>query len=89
MAAQAALLLGRKFVIRNVTSRPLGSLAAGYAATPTGYTSYTFLVGDIGLVLVALYFAVPWLILLAVALFVIGSVVVIAGEVVTYRALKR
>jgi len=84
-----ALMLGRDFVIRRVTSRPLGSLPPGYAATPRGYLAYSFLVLDLGLILLAINFENPWLILGAIALFVIASITVILGEVVTYRKLKR
>ena len=76
-------------MIRNVTSKSLGSLAPGYAASGRGYIAYAALVGDIGLVLIALSAAIPWLILLTIALFVGGSIGVIRGEVTTYRALKR
>ena len=84
-----ALMLGKGSVIRNVTSKPLGSLPPGYAATPRGYVGYTFLVFDLGLILLAINFGNPWLILGAVALFAIASITVIVGEVATYRALKR
>jgi hypothetical protein len=76
-------------VIRRVTSRWLGSLPPGYAATPRGYLAYTFLVFDLGLILLAVNFGNVWLILGAIGLFLIASITVIAGEVVTYRALKR
>jgi hypothetical protein len=84
-----ALILGRDFVIRRVTSRPLGSLPPGYAATPRGYIGYTFLVFDLGLILLAIDSENPWLILGAIGLFVIASITVILGEVVTVRNLKR
>jgi len=84
-----ALILGRHFVIRRVTSQPLGSLPPGYAATRRGYLAYTFLVFDLGLILLAINFENPWLILGAIGLFVIASITVIVGEVVTYRNLKR
>ena len=84
-----ALILGRDFVIRRVTSQPLGWLPPGYAATRRGYLAYTFLVFDLGLILLAINFENPWLILGAIGLFVIASITVIVGEVVTYRNLKR
>jgi len=84
-----ALILGRDFVMRRVTSQPLGSLPPGYAATSRGYLAYTFLVFDLGLILLAINFENPWLILGAIGLFVIASITVIVGEVVTYRNLKR
>ena len=84
-----ALMLARDFVIKHLTSKSLGSLAPGYAATTRGYYTYAGLVGDIGLVLLALHFGNVWFLLLTIAVFVIGSIVAILGEVVTYRALKR
>ena len=89
MVLSLALMLGRDVVIRRVTSRPLGSLPPGYAASPRGYIGYVFLVFDLGLILLAINFENPWLILGAIGLFVIASITVILGEVVTYRALKR
>ena len=83
------LVLGRASVIRRVTSKPLGSLPPGYAATPRGYLAYTFLVFDLGLISLALNFEIPWLILGALGLFIGGSIAAIRGEVVTYRNLKR
>jgi len=84
-----ALILGRDFVIRRVTSRPLGSLPPGYAATPRGYLAYTFIVFDLGLIVLAINFENPLLMLFPIGLFVLSSITVIVGEVVTYRKLKR
>jgi hypothetical protein len=89
IAAGVVLLWARDWVMRNVTRRSLGSLAPGYAATPRGYAVYAALVGDIGLVLIALGVEIAWLIVASIAVFIIGSAAAIAGEVVTYRALKR
>ena len=89
LVANVLLLVAREWVMRNVTRRSLGSLAPGYAATPRGYALYAGLVGDIGIVLIALALEVVWLLVAAIAVFVIGSVAAILGEVVTYRALKR
>ena len=89
LLACVALLLARDFVTRHVTSRSLGSLAPGYAATPRGYYAYAGLVGNIGAILVALHFGSVWFLLLTIAVFIIGSAAVIIGEYVTFRALKR
>jgi len=51
--------------------------------------AYSFLVFDLGLILLAVNFENPWLILGAIGLFVLASITVILGEVVTYRNLKR
>lgn len=87
--ASAALLAARDFVIRHVTSKSLGSLAPGYAASRSGYNTYAGLVCDIGLILIALHLGIPWVVLLTIAFFLLGSIAVIIGEVLTYRALKR
>jgi uncharacterized membrane protein YjjP (DUF1212 family) len=89
LAASIALMVEKDFVIKHVTSRSLGSLAPGYAATQRGYWIYAGLVGSIGVILLALHFGNPWFLLLAVAGFIYGSVAAILGEVRTYRALKR
>jgi len=87
--ASAGLWAARDFVTRHVTSKSLGDLAPGYAATKQGYNTYAGLVCDIGLILLALHFGNVWVLLLAIAVFLIGSAAVIVGEVVTYRGLKR
>ena len=84
----------RLFVMRQVTSRPLGSLAPGYAATVRGYHVYSGLVRAFGLVLVGVWLAalIPWGALIAVigvAFFAYNSVKAIRGEVQAYRSLKR
>ena len=82
-------------VIRRLTSRSLGSLAPGYAASPTGFKIYAALLGAIGLVFVGLAeaYALPTAGVIAMAggvvAFVVLSIIVIVGEVRTYRALKR
>ena len=74
---------------RRVTSRSLGSLAPGYAATRQGYRNYAGLVADIGGFAIGLGIANVWLIAIAAVLFVVGSLVVLFGEIVTYRQVKR
>jgi hypothetical protein len=88
LAAGLLMAVLRDAVIRYWTSRPLGSLAAGYAANRIGVLVYAALVADIGLILLAVDFESTWLILVSIALFIAGSIVIIAGEVVTYRRLK-
>lgn len=86
--AAGALYVARDAVIARVTSRPLGSLPPGYAATKLGYRVYAGLVADIGLIALGAGLNIAWLVIVAVMLFVIETIVVIAGEVVTYRNLK-
>lgn len=83
------------FVIKNMTSRSLGSLAPGYAASSSGFKVYSNLVVAIGIALIGLG-ALDWWgsfaaigVLVGIVYFVIFSVVAIVGEVRTYRALKR
>ena len=82
-------------VIRRVTSRSLGELAPGYAASPGGFKVYAALVLAIGVAVTGLEIADRsaaiglGLLLLGITAFVIASVIAIAGEVRTYRALKR
>jgi hypothetical protein len=87
--AAAALVLARETVTRRVTSRSLGTLAPGYAATKTGYQVYAGLIADFGILLIAINFSRVWLIVAAIAVFVVLSIVGIVGEVVVYRALKH
>jgi Trk-type K+ transport system membrane component len=82
-------------VIRRVTSRSLGELAPGFAATRIGFKVYAALVLYVGLA-VAGVGAADWSPWLGVALFFFGlagfvgaSGIAIVGEVRTYRALKR
>ncbi|MGH7764042.1 MAG: hypothetical protein ACREOM_06475 [Candidatus Dormibacteraceae bacterium] len=84
-----------KLVVRRVTSRSLGELAPGFAATARGFRTYAILVIAVG-VLCAGIGATAIFIPVAGALIVIGaitfgvaSMIAIAGEVETYRALKR
>jgi hypothetical protein len=85
-------------VIRRVTSRSLGELAPGYAASPRGFRVYAVLVTAVGVSLGAVGAIVQWpqaLVLglgtlgLGLLVFVLASVIVIVGEVRTYRGLKR
>jgi hypothetical protein len=82
-------------VIRRVTSRSLGELAPGFAASRRGFRTYAVLVLAIGILCLGLA-ATAWFIPLGAGLLVLGavmfgiaSVIAIAGEVETYRALKR
>jgi hypothetical protein len=81
-------------VIRHVTSRPLGGLAPGYAASSVGFKVYAAIIGAIGLVFAGMGAAetVPIAGLVAMAAggiaFVVLSVVAVRGEVRTYRGLK-
>jgi hypothetical protein len=82
-------------VIRGVTSRSLGELAPGFAASRTGFRVYALLISDIGVAVTGLGIAASSAAVGAVLLglgligFLVGSVIAIAGEVSTYRALKR
>jgi hypothetical protein len=82
-------------VIRRVTSRSLGELAPGYAASRGGFKVYAMLVLAIGVAATGLEItdraAVVGLglLLLGIVAFVVSSVIAIVGEVRTYRALKR
>ena len=89
MLAGLALVIAKNFVIKHVTSKPLGTLAPGFAATNTGYMLYAGLVGDFGLVVFAFGVGTVFLVVASIALFVFGSVLVIVGEVKTYRALQH
>lgn len=82
-------------VIRRVTSQPLGELAPGFASTKRGFNAYAALVLAIGLVALGLAVA-SWYVPMGTSLIVLGgitfagaSVIAIAGEVSTYRSLKR
>ncbi len=82
-------------VIRRVTSRSLGELAPGFAATLRGFRTYAVLVLAVGVLAVGLV-VVGWslpvgatLLVLGAITFVIASAIAIVGEVETYRALKR
>jgi hypothetical protein len=82
-------------VMRRVTSQPLGELAPGFAASRGGFKTYAALVIAIGVFAIGLGVA-GWSALIGAGLMVVGglafvvaSVIAIAGEVKTYRALKR
>ncbi len=82
-------------VIRSVTSRSLGELAPGFAASRSGFKVYAVLIIEVGVAVTGLGIAEgspvlgPALLALGVAGFLVASAVAIVGEVRTYRALKR
>ncbi len=82
-------------VMRRVTSQPLGELAPGFAASLRGFRTYTVLVLSVGVLCVGLaetaYFLplAAALLIVGALLFGVASVIAIAGEVETYRDLKR
>jgi hypothetical protein len=83
------------FLIRNVTSRSLGTLAPGYAASRAGIRTYSNLVASFGILVIGLG-ATDWagttgafVAVVGFIMFVAFSAAAIAGEVRTYRALKR
>jgi hypothetical protein len=82
-------------VIRRVTSRSLGELAPGYAASPGGFRVYAGLILAIGVAVTGLGItdrsavAGVGLLLLGLVAFLLLSVVAVVGEVRAYRALKR
>jgi hypothetical protein len=84
-----------ELVIRRVTSRSLGELAPGFAASRRGFRTYAALILAIGVLCVGLAMTDRFLplgaalLVLGALTFGIASVVAIAGEVETYRALKR
>jgi hypothetical protein len=98
-AAGVVLLLNlfgaADFVIHRVTSHSLGELAPGFAASPRGFRVYAALVLAVGIVCAGIGVAgrsIPvaaGLIVLGALAFGIASTIAIAGEVETYRALKR
>jgi hypothetical protein len=82
-------------VIGRITSKPLGELAPGFAAGARGFKVYSTLVLSVGILCLGLA-ATGWFLLLGAGLIVLGaaifgiaSVIAIAGEVETYRGLKR
>ena len=82
-------------VMRRVTSQPLGELAPGFAASRRGFRTYAVLVLAVGVLCVGLaetdHFLplAAALLIVGALLFGIASVIAIAGEVETYRGLKR
>ena len=89
------LLGAADLVIRRVTSRSLGELAPGFAASRRGFRTYAALILAIGVLCVGLAVTDRFLplgaglLVLGALTFGIASVIAIAGEVETYRALKR
>jgi len=82
------------YVIRRVTSRYLGTLPPGFAASKRGFRIYAVLVLSVGVLCLGLA-AAAWLLPLGAALLVLGAVgfgvasmVAIAGEVETARGQK-
>jgi len=82
-------------VMRRVTSQPLGELAPGFAASRRGFRTYAVLVLAVGVLCVGLAETASFiplgaaLLIVGALLFGIASVIAIAGEVETYRGLKR
>jgi hypothetical protein len=82
-------------VIRRVTSRSLGELAPGFAASRRGFRTYAVLVLAVGVLCIGLAVAAIFLplgagvLVLGAVVFGIASVIAIVGEVETFRALKR
>jgi hypothetical protein len=78
---------------RRVTSRSLGTLAPGYAATRNGLRVYAVLLIAVGVAVAGIGVAGPAplvgviLVVVGVVAFAVASVVVILGEVRVYRAL--
>ena len=82
-------------VIKRVTSQSLGDLAPGFASTRRGFNIYATLVLAVGVFALGLGVA-GWYVPIGTSLMVLGgitfagaSVIAIAGEVETFRALKR
>jgi hypothetical protein len=82
-------------VIHRVTSRSLGELAPGFAASRGGFRVYAVLILAIGVAVCGLGIAEgsvalgAALVVLGIAAFAVASVIAIVGEVRTYRGLKR
>lgn len=84
-----------ELVMKRVTSQPLGELPPGFAASRRGFNIYATLVLAIGVFALGLAVA-GWYVPIGTSLMVLGgitfagaSVIAIAGEIETYRALKR
>jgi hypothetical protein len=83
------------YVTRHLTSRSLGQLAPGFAATRRGLRTYATLLLAIGIVCLGLggitrsVVVVAALLVFGALTFGVASVVAIAGEIETYRALKK
>jgi hypothetical protein len=83
------------FLIRNLTSRSLGTLAPGYAASRSGIRAYSNVIASFGILVIGLG-ATDWAgsvgafaAVVGLVMFIAFSAVAIVGEVRTYRALKR
>jgi hypothetical protein len=83
------------YVIRHLTSRSLGELAAGFAATRRGLRTYATLLLAIGVVCLGvaeMTHSIPMagaLLVVGAMTFGVASIVAIAGEIETYRSLKK
>lgn len=83
------------YVIRHLTSRNLGTLPPGYAASKRGFQVYALVVLAVGLFFLGVGLAASAvtsgaaLIGIGLVAFAFGSVLAIRGEVRTYRGLKR
>lgn len=92
-AAGVALLLNvfgaGDYVIRRVTSRSLGELAPGFAASPNGFRTYAALVIAVGALAIGIALENAIVLIVSAVVFTAASAVAIMGEVTTYRALKR
>jgi hypothetical protein len=82
------------YVMRRVTSRYLGDLPPGFAATKRGFRIYAILVVAVGVVCLGIGLlggplpVAAGLLVVGAVTFGIASVVAIAGEVEVYRAHK-
>jgi len=83
------LLGAGDYVIRRVTSRSLGELAPGFAASRNGFRTYAALVIAVGALAIGIAIENAIVVVVAAIVFAAASVVAIAGEVTTYRQLKR
>ena len=83
------LLGAGDYVIRRVTSQPLGELAPGFAASRNGFRTYAALVIAVGALAIGIALENAVVLVGSAVAFVAASAVAIAGEVTTYRALKR
>ena len=84
-----------RYVIRTVTSKYLGSLPPGFAASKRGFRVYAILLIAIGIVCIGLGVAAnlppigAGLVMVGAVTFGIASVVAITGEVETARGGKK
>jgi hypothetical protein len=83
------------YVIRRVTSRSLGELAPGFAASRRGFKTYSVLVLAVGILCAGVGTTAVFiplgaaLLVIGAVTFVLASMIAITGEVETYRAPKR